>query len=166
MPTAVPELIAVEIVTRLEAITVANGYAFNVAEVVRPSRKGHNWDRAHLGVGVLQSDSERVPELDCPGNPPALCYRVTFNLECVCKDSEIDSPTAAHATNENEMAATVIKALTVGGNTWHTMDGNAIDTEIGTHQPFTSSEGEMNGVMIPIAVLYRVDENNPYNVRG
>ena len=166
MPTPVPELIALEIVSRLELITVANGYAFNVPQVVRPNRKGDNWERKHLSIGVLQGESERVPELDCPGNPPALCYRVVFNLECVCKDSEIDSPDAAHATNENEIAAAVVKAITDDGATWYTMNGNAIDSEIGTHTPFSSPEGEANGVQIPISVMYRVSENDPFQVRA
>jgi len=170
MATAVPELISIEIASRLEAITIANGYSFNIAEVVRPSRKGSNWLRAHLGVGVLQGDSDRVPELDCPGNPPALCYSVQFTLVCVCKDSEIDDQYIdggqAHATSENDMAAAVVKAITNDGTTWHTMNGNAIDTDIGTHTPFSSPEGEMNGVQIPISVMYRVAENDPYTVRA
>lgn len=166
MPTTVPELIALEIVGRLQLITTVNGYAFTVSEVVRPNRKGDNRKYSHLGIGVLQSLSERVPELDCPGNPPAIAYAVTFNLECVCKDSEIDASTAAHATNENEMAATVVKALANDGGMWFTMNNNAINTELGAMEPYSSPEGEFNGVQIPVRVIYRVAENDPYVVRA
>jgi len=164
MPTAVPELIALEIIERLGAITTIGGYAFNVTEIKRPTRNGENWQRKHLGIGVIQGNSERVPELDCPGNPPALAYQVTFYLECVCKDAE--TSTAAHATNENEMAAAVVKAITADGSMWYTMNSNAIDTQFGANEPFPPSDGEMNGVTVPVIVIYRVSETDPYTVRA
>lgn len=164
MPTAVPELIALEIVDRLEDITTVGGYAFTVSEVKRPTRNGENWQRKHLGIGVIQGPSERVPERDCPGNPPAIAYQVTFNLECICKDPE--ASTAAHATSENEMAAAVVKAIASDGATWYTMNGNAIYTDFGANEPFEPSDGEMNGVTVPVIVLYRVAENDPYTVRS
>lgn len=164
MPTAAPELIALELVGRLEEITELNGYSFDVSEVIRPTRNSENWKLKNLGIGVLQGESERVPELDCPGNPPALAYSVTFNLRCVVKDSE--TSTAAHATNENEMAAAVVTAITDDGVMWYTMNSNAIDTTFGTMQPFVPPEGEMNGVTVPVIVTYRVSETNPFEVRA
>jgi hypothetical protein len=163
MPTPVPELIAGVLLGRLSLITTANGYAFTLTECVRPTRGGENWQRKHLGIGLLQTDSERVPELDCPGNPPAVAYSATFEVQCVCKDSE--TSTAAHATSENEMAAAAVKAIT-NASQWETMGGYAVDSMFGTHEPYRSPEGEMNGVKIPVIVTFRVSENNPFEVRA
>lgn len=162
--TPIPELIAVEIESRLNTILMENGYSFDVSEVVRPTRRGENWQYKHLGIGILQGESARVPSLDCPGNPAAICYAVQFNLLCICKDSA--NSEQAHATNSNEMAAASVKAITSNSTTWQTLDDNAINTEIGSPRPLMSPEGENNGTSVPLLVFYRVSENNPYEVRG
>ncbi len=118
--TPVPELIAIEIESRLNAVLKADGYAFDLSEVVRPTRKGENWLKRHRGVAILQGESTRVPELDCPGNPPAIAYELTFDLACVTRDSMNSED--AHATEENEMAA-AMKAIASSAQ-WHTMDDN------------------------------------------
>ncbi len=160
----IPELIALEIVSRLEQITLENGYEFDVSEVVRPTRKGENWKLKHFGIGIQQMDSERTPDLDCPGNPPALAFTIGFGLYCVCKDSKnLDQP---RATNENTFAAAVMKAIVDDGSMWQTMNDNAIDTRFGSPSPFLSPEGENDGVLIPLQVLYRVSETNPFEVRA
>lgn len=163
MPTPIPELIAIEIEARLNAVLEADGYAFDLSEVVRPTRKGENWLKRHRGVAILQGESTRVPELDCPGNPPAIAYGLTFDLACVTRDSM--NSEEAHATEENEIAAVVVKGITAPDQ-WHTMDGNAIDCSIGSAVPFSSPEGELDGVTIPVVVTYRVSETNPYEVRA
>jgi hypothetical protein len=162
--TPIPELIAIEIESRLNTILLENNYSFDVSEVVRPNRKGENWQYRHMGIGILQGESTRVPELDCPGNPPAIAYAVQFQLQGICKDSmNLDEP---HATSENEMAAAIQKAIASDVNTWHTMDGNAFDSDFGSATPFSSPEGENLGVSIPLSVTYRVSENNPFEVRA
>lgn len=163
MPTAIPELITQEIVGRLQLITTANGYNFDVAAVERPNRDGSNLSYKHRSVQVVQGEAERVPDLDCPGNPPAIAYRVAIQLQCVCRDEkdEID----AFVTATNDVAAAVVKAVTNDGTTWYTMNGNAIDADIGNITQFSLSEGEVNGVVVPVSVLYRVAENDPYTVR-
>jgi len=164
MPTAIPELIAAEIEARLNQILTLEDYAFDVTEVVRPTRRGENWQRKHLGIGVLQGDSVRVPENDHPGNPPAICYSVGFDLVGVIRDSvDEEDP---KAVNENAMAAAIVKAITVPALTWHQFDGNAINAEIGDTQIALSSDGEFNAVTIPLRVIYRVSENDPYTVRA
>lgn len=160
----IPELIAEEIESRLLTITKENGYAFDVSEVVRPNRRGDNWTYAHLGIGIRQGVSERVPNLDCPGNPPALAYATLFLLGCVCRDSSnLDQ---AHATNENEMMAAAVKAITSDGSDWHSMNGVAINSEFGSPVPWVPPAAELNGVNIPLVVTYRVSETNPYEARG
>ena len=168
MSTPVPELIALELVSRLENINECDGYSFTVSEVVRPSRKGETWTHQHLGIGVLQGESTRLEDLDYPGNPPAIAYSIDFQLQCICRDSatSIDDPKPAHAATENEVAAAVVKAITAtGAATWHTIGGNAIDARFGSMQPLVSPEGEQNGVMIPLAIIYRVSETDPFTTR-
>jgi len=160
----IPELIAEEIESRLNTILLENGYAFDVSEVVRPNRRGDNWQYKHLGIGIKQGVSSRIPNLDCPGNPPALAYATVFTLSCICRDSK--NLDAAHATNENEVAAAAVKAVASDGDDWHSMAGIAINTEIGSPVPFVPSQAEFNGVAVPIIVTYRISENDPYEVRG
>ena len=162
--TPIPELIAIEIESRLNTILLENNYSFDVSEVVRPNRRGENWQYRHMGIGIRQVDSARVVALDCPGNPAAIAYAVLFLLTCVCKDSmNLDQP---HATNANEMAAAAVQAITSDGLDWHTMNDVAINSEIGSLVPFVSPEGENSGVSVPVVVTYRVSENNPFEVRG
>ncbi len=161
--TPIPELIAIEIESRLNEILKENGYSFDVSEVVRPSRRGENWQRKHFGIGILQGTAERNPELDCPGNPPAIAFDLTFDLECVCRDSS--NSTEAHATAENEIAAAAMQAI-ASSTQWHTMDGNCVNSEFGSPTPFSSPEGEMDGVTLPLVVTYRVSETNPFEVRA
>ena len=160
----VPERIAEAIETRLLAIVEGDDFEIDVSEVVRPTRKGENWLRRHLSIGILQQSSERVPELDCPGNPPAICYAVTFDLVGVLRDSvREDDP---KAVNENKMAAAIIRAVTTPQESWHSFGGVAINAEIGDIEVATSSEGEFNSVTIPMRIMYRVSENDPYTVRA
>ncbi len=161
--TPIPELIALEIVDRLSEITVANGYNFDASEVVRPTRRGENWLYKHLGIGVVQGESTRLQELDLPGNPPAIAWQIQFRVQCIVRDDK-DS-TDAHATNENEMAAAVVLAITDDGATWYRMNNNAIDTQFGSPTPFVTDDGELNGVSVPVAVAYRVSETNPFEAR-
>jgi hypothetical protein len=162
--TPVPELIAEEIESRLNTILLENGYAFDVSEVVRPNRRGDNWLYKHLGIGIKQGSSVRVPKLDCPGNPAAIAYATLFTLTCICRDSK--NLDFAHATNENEVAAAAVKAIASDGDDWHSMAGVAINTEIGSPIPLVPPAAEINGVSVPVVVTYRVSENNPYEVRG
>lgn len=164
MPTPVPELIALELVDRLEEITVANGYAFDVAAVVRPDRRGAEVKYQHLSILLEQGTSQRQPDLDYPGNPPAVAYDLEFSIKCIVRDSA--GTTVAHASNENDMAAAVVKAITATGNDWYTLDGNAVIAELGSHDPFRSENGEFNGVAIGLSVTYRVAENDPFTVRA
>lgn len=161
--TPIPELIALEIVDRLQNITTDNGFNFDVSEVIRPTRRGENWTYQHLGIGVVQGESTRVAELDLPGNPPAIAWQVQFRVQCIVRDDK--NETAAHATNENEMAAAAVQAIVDDGTTWYRMNDNAIDTQFGNVTPFVTDDAELNGASVPVLVTYRVSETNPFEVR-
>jgi hypothetical protein len=164
MLKTIPDRIADEIESRLLQITSGDEFEIDVSEVVRPTRRGENWQRKHLGIGILQQSSERVTELDCPGNPPAICYAVTFEIVGVCRDSIGEQD--PKSINENALAAAIVKAITTPAPTWHNFNGVAINAEIGEIEVASSGDGEMNSVTIPFRVFYRVSENDPYTVRG
>jgi hypothetical protein len=82
----------------------------------------------------------------------------------VCRDSPSDDE--ALATNSNDLAVKAISAIAGDNTTWHTMGGIAINSDIGDLTPFDSADGEFNGMTIPIEIIYRTDEGNPYNVRA
>lgn len=171
MTTPIPERLAEELADRLEEITVANGYPFNVTEVVRPNRDGDSVRYTHQSIRLDQGLTERVEDLDCPGNPPALCWSQSFDVRCYTRNSnraddpqdpEADMP---HTTNTNEMVAAAMQAIT-DADQWHTMNDISFDARFGTIEAFAADDGEYNGHMVTVTCFYRADENNPYSVRA
>lgn len=163
MPTAVPELIATEIVTRLQQITTGNGYAFSVSEVVRPTRLQQSITPKHHQIQVVQTVNAFNPQMTHEGSPPAIAYDVVFNLHCFIRDS--DSSTTPRATLENDIEASVRKAI-CNASDWYNFDGNAIIADWGQARPFVSQEGEHSGIVVPLIVTYRVSETDPYTARA
>lgn len=154
--TAIAELILETIVTRLEEITTANGYEFDVAEVVRPDRTGEVTKYKHLGLFVEQGPRLRVPAMDVASSTPKIAYQMNVQIKCNARPSD----TSARSTWENKMYDAVVKAVTDASN-WQTMGGNAVYSEIGDCESFEPDEGEMVGCTVHVLVYYRVQESNP-----
>lgn len=163
MPTAVPELIAQELISRLEAITTGNGYAFTVPSVDRVNRDANDWKPKNNSIVVVQGDDERDPESDRPGNPPAEAHRLTFEIKGIVRQA--DRATTADQSKENEMTATIKEAVS-SVSQWHTFDGNSWNAEWGTTSRITSDTGSYAGVSLELIVSYRVSETDPYTVRA
>lgn len=162
MPTPVPESIATTLVTRLNAITIANGYAFTAASVDRVNRDATEWTPKNNSIVVIQGDSQRETVLDCPGNPPANGWRLPFAVAGFVRQS--DRVTTADQSKENEIAAAIIKAVASVSN-WHTFGGYAVNAEIGAVTRLPASES-MAGVRVQFDVHYRVSEDDPFEVRA
>ena len=161
------ERIALEIVTRLESITTTNGYSFTVCSVVRPDRLGQLIVPEHYGIVVTQGDTNEVEELSHPGNPPAIAYETTFSIHCFVRDSD-KNPTAFDPA-VNEVAGQIVKALRLraaDASRWTSMAELAIDSTIKAIKPYPESDGTHSGVTIPLTVLFRHSEGNPYEVRA
>lgn len=156
------ENIAVALTERLEAMVDSDDYQTAVSSVKRLQRNGGEYTPEHLQILVRQGDDEIDDELSYPGNPPAICHRQTFNLRCHVMTSERDIDPVDSISNTFQ--ADVIKCLTAGNN-WYQFDGNAIDANIGAIEPI-NEDGGPDGLNIPIVIVYRVDENNPYNARS
>lgn len=116
----------------------------------------------HLQIVLTQADPEDIPELFCPGNPPAIAYLQRFNIRCHIMPSEKDpTPFDEYV---NTMTADVVKAVTYTGSDWFTFGGLAIDAKWETRENI-DADGGVDGVNIPLAITYRTSETDPYAVR-
>jgi len=162
MPVAIVEEIARVLKSRLDLMVLNADYPIDVLEVIRPTRIGTEITRRDRQIILTQGESVEVPELSYPGNPPAVCRRQTFNINCNLMTDEFDNE--AIDTTINAFAADVMKAVTAVTN-WHNFGGYAINAYFLDPQYFTA-DGGSDGVTLPIAIEYRVSENNPYTLRG
>lgn len=164
---SVIERIAVEIVRRLERIKIENGYSFNIAKVIRNDRQGTAAAPRNHTVYVVQGDSARQPELDKPGNPPAIAYETTFDFKCFVRES--DALRTETDSTVNEVVAAVRKAICTpetSPTTWYTMGGEAILCNWGDNSPFDPGDGSNAGATVSLLVLYRESETDPYESRA
>lgn len=162
MAIPVIESIALKVVERLEEIKVVNGYNVTVAEVIRPKKVDDN-AMLDYQIRIYQDAATPVPELSCPGNPPAAAFSQPFRIEAVLMPSDTGEKSADEL--RNEFAADIIKALTVPAASWHNWGNFAINSSIGGPVPAMDGDGGIIGVQITLTVWYRTDENNPYKVR-
>ena len=160
MPVTVLEAIAVELETRLNLL-VSTNYDTEVVEVIRPTRLG-TWTPQHLQIVLTQGSSEVVEELSYPGNPPSIARRQVFNIRCHVMQDERE--TTSCETIINTFAADVVKAV-CSETEWWQFDGNSINAEWLNIED-VSADGGVDGVNVPIAVIYRTDEDDPYEVRA
>lgn len=154
-------LIADVLFARLETLVAAQDEAVPIAEVIRPRRIG-GYTPKHRQIVLTRGEAVRNTELDCPGNPPAVCWVQTFNIRIAIAPSEKD-PTPIELY-EDALSASVYKAVTLPSQ-WHTMGGNAIDAAFGDPEQ-VDGDGGYEGVNLPLNVTYRVSENDPYAVRA
>ena len=168
MALPILEQIAAEVVARLQAITTGGGYEFTAESVTRPRRIDRDFTPRNLSIVVDQAENSENDEVSYPGNPPAQGYDATFNIYGFVRES--DDATTSPAVTENQMEAAIKKAIAEDSH-WHNWDGNAIDSEWGSAQPFQEGQTlpftntDHNGVLVPLIVTYRVSELDPYVAR-
>ena len=163
----VPELIAEEIVDRLEGITTENDYEFDVSDVVRPNRQGTNFVARSLTMLVVLGDMRRNYDLSHEGNPPAIAYDLDINLHMI--GTATDSGTGSQQTTPNDMAAAAIEALSqeaTDPSMWYTLDGNCINTEVMSVENYSSFAGDHAGAVVNLTTTFRVSETDPFTVRA
>jgi hypothetical protein len=162
MAFPVVERIADVIITRLEVLRDNANAEVDVTEVVRPKRLDAYTPKDGQIV-VTQGANDREPELDHAGNPPAVARRQVFNIRCHVMNSE--KSTDAVDEIVNTFAAEVIKAITTPQSEWHNFGSLAIDAEFDSFENI-DSDGSFDGINLPLAVIYRTSENDPYTVRA
>lgn len=159
----VVELIAQALHYRLNLLTAGYSAFTPVCEVVRPVRQG-GFTPKHLQIVLTQGAPERdeAHDVTC-----ALAYRVVFNIRCHVLPSEKD-PTPID-TVVNRFAADVQRVVCDTANelpsytstAWHTFRDYALLSEWQSHEAI-EIDGSFGGVNVPLQVLYRVEESNPF----
>jgi hypothetical protein len=157
----VTEQIWEELYSRLTVLTSGSEQT-TVSEIVRPTRLG-TFTPKDLQIVVVQANPELVPELMCPGNPPAEAWRQVFNLYLHIMPSESDEEVIDSI--RSRFIADVRRVVCTPSGTWHTFGGWSINAEWLSMENIESGES-CGGVVMPIAITYRTDEGNPYNVRA
>lgn len=156
-----------EIKTRLDRISIANGYAFDAAGVREPNRLGSNASpRPHAFDVVIVSVSENEA-FDHEGNPPAVGR--TVEVLVYANESHVDGSTSGRDRDALAMIAAARRAITnpaASPSTWYTMGGLAVDTEFGEAGRVQAGDATPTGWSLPIMVNFRVDETDPTNPRS
>lgn len=163
MATPINEQIAVKLKTRLGLISSDNSYETTISEVVRPTQRG-NFHPQDWQLFVTQEGEEPNAEMSHPGNPPAQAWDLVFSVIGMIRQGKDE--TTANDTHKNQFKADVIKAVTVPQASWHNWDGLAINTTFGSVEPYRADDGSGSGFQMAVNVLYRVSENDPYEVRA
>lgn len=156
----ISEQIARVLKTRLEATALDYAETDLVVEVVRPLRHA-GWTPQHKQIILTQDAATRVPELDCPGNPPALCWSSRFNIRCHVMPSE--SSEVPLDQELNYFLAGVRRAVTDAIN-WETFDGLSINALWGDQEKI-AHDGSFAGINQPLDVIYKTSELSGYVLR-
>jgi hypothetical protein len=122
-----------------------------------------SWQPKDLVVHVHQGALTPNVELSCPGNPPATAYDLEAIVAGIVKPS--DAETIAVDTFRNRMGADIVKAAT-DAELWHQWGGLALNTTHGPIEDYMDETGGFAGVMVKFTITFRVDENDPYQVRA
>lgn len=155
MPLSEPidEAIFQEIVSRLQIV--------DGSTIVEYRREPGNWTPTHRQICIVKKTPERVPELDYPGNPPAMAWRMPVNLRLHFQQSETD--TMPGSTAISEFIAEVHQEICLPDN-WYQWDGKAVDTQFGNTE-LVSPTGAFDVAVIGLLVTYRHSEGDPFEVR-
>ena len=127
------------------------------------STKVATWQPKDLVIHVEQGEMTPRPELGFPGNPPAQAYEVAVIISGITKPSDDDTTPIDQL--RNRLSAEIIKAATNAAR-WHTWGELAIDTQLGNIEPHVSEDGGMPAVKVNMAITFRTDEDDPYQVRA
>lgn len=150
-----------EIFRRLETLGDLQNSVMQFESIERPTRLA-TYTPKHGTVVLTRGEVARVPDLDCPGNPPSLAYKQTFLIRVHIAPSERDeTPIELY---EDVAEAEVIRAIK-SDPLWHQFDGNAINAEFSA-VVLQSDDGGYAGIAVPVDVTYRVTEGDPFEVRA
>ena len=157
----VPERIADIIEQRLLNLVAGGSIYVAGFEVVRPLRNISFTPRDNQFI-IVQDEMEIVADMMCPGNPPAVAYRVTYNIFAHSLCSETDSTPADYYVN---YLMSEVKRAIINSGTWYHFDGLAIDAQFQS-PAIISNDGSVDGINVPLQVTFRVTEGDMMGVRG
>lgn len=147
---------------RLQTLVGSDSLAYQIPDVVRPT-KLTTYAPRHGLIVLTRGDVQRVPELDCPGNPPAIAIAQTFLIRAHIAPSEGDeTPVEVY---EDVIEAAIHTAVKSGSETWYNFEELAINADFGA-QVTATSDGSYDGIAVPLTVTYRITEGDPFTARG
>lgn len=161
MTLPVIERISQEVKRRLTPVIPDRNNAIGLAEIARPGRPVSSI----ASLVVQQRPTKPIPALDYPGNPPAKCYETTFDVNCFIDRPENETDFAAAC---NKIVSDIVWAIThpeQNPEIWHTFGQLASNATIGQYRDLPNESGVNGGVSVPIAIQYRVSENDHTQVR-
>lgn len=161
MSTAIPELIAQELLERLEDITLVNGFNFTVQSVERVNREPNETTPLHHSIVVVQEEIERNPDNDYSGNPPATAYNLPFAIYGYVRQS--DRTRLDDDASVNAVQANIVKAIT-RRDSWYTFGGYSYNALLGNMETWRSTDHA--GASIHLVAQYRVSEVDPFSNRS
>lgn len=155
MPLTVPidEAILQEVVTRLQDVSGAT--------VVQYRREPGNWTPEDRQICVVKKSPERANELDYPGNPPAIAWKMTINLRLHIQQSETDS--VENSSYMSDLISDVMQTICAPANWWQ-WDSKAVMSDFGSVE-LISPSGSFDCAVIPLIITYRHSEGDPFTVR-
>jgi len=110
-------------------------------------------------VSLVQNE-----ELSCPGNPPAQAWDMEVEICGLLKPSDTDATPID--TYKNRLYSEIIKACCDGISGWWKWGERAINSAFTGVAEHTDGDGAFAGVKVTMVTTFRVDEDNPFNVRG
>lgn len=161
MADPIDDKIAQELLSRVQNVTTGNGYEQTLS-ALRPTGTQRDVKPQNGRAVIFEIDREEDEEHAIPGEPNAVAYRLLMGVAVYVRPSE--SSSTAIDTLVNRAAADVQKAIRNSG-TWHTFDDNAIHARMMAPIKFETEDGSHDGVLIPVEILFRVDEDDPYSAR-
>jgi hypothetical protein len=131
----------------------------NQVQVIRTEMLS-DFSPANKQVVIVQQDPTTNEDYSCHGNPPAQAFTIPYQIVCIARQTETSSEALDSVLSD--FAAGAIKTMTTP-TAWYQWGGEAIDSKItGMEKNVLDGYATQN---ILLEVIFRTDENNPYNRR-
>jgi hypothetical protein len=163
MSLPVVDRIARVIESRIDGVTIANGYSQTL--VAARQTKAGEVTPADGTVIIVQMDASDEPLLE-NGNPPMVTWRQQFAINIYVRPSDADSTPIDALVNL--AVSDVIRAVCTPAAWYQFADSDgytAINAEWGSKQNFNAENGTLEGATLPLTVEYRTSETDPTEVR-
>lgn len=112
---------------------------------------------------IFQGNLTANDSISCPGNPPAKGWTLEAAVAGIAKPSDRD--TVPIDTYKNRLGADILNAIT-NASLWHNWDGLAVNTDMSDVEDFSGTDGSASGVIVKLAIHFRVSEIDQYTARA
>jgi hypothetical protein len=161
MTLPVIERIANEVQKRLNPVVPDRNKLIGQATTVRTGRVIPD----AASVIVQQQPSRPLPQLNYQGNPAAVAFECTFNIQCFIENKTTELEFAQQC---NRVVADVVRLITNPEEDpvmWYSFENLAINASFGIVRDLLTEIGVHGGVIVPLVIQYRVSETDHTQVR-